>query len=601
MEELLIRFAGVVVLAVGAQWLAWRLHLPSILLLLLVGFIAGPITGFLGPDVVPSEVLFPIVSLSVAIILFEGGLSLRFSELPENANVIFRLISIGAAATWVIASVAAHYILSIAWPIAILIGAILIVTGPTVVGPLLRQVRPKGRVGTILKWEGILIDPVGAIIAVIVFETLLLGELGESPELILLGVLQSLFVGFVLGLLASGLLIFVLRQYWVPDNLQNPVTLLVLLGFFAASNYISPESGLLTATLMGIIMANQRSVSIVHIIEFKENLQVLLIGILFILLASRVSLESLSEIGWQGLVFLAVLIVIARPVSVWLSTWRSGLTVQEKTFVSWMAPRGIVAASVASIFAFELAELNQPGAELLVPVTFLVIVGTVLFYSLTASPVARWLGISEQDPQGVLIVGAHELSREMASALQDQGFRAILVDTNPHNVFESQLAGLEAHYGNAISDDVLEELEFSGVGRLLALTPNDEVNSLASLHFPQVFSRAEVYQLPMMAGGTDAASKPSSLRGRYLFGPQVTYDFLVQEMDKGGTIRATPITDEFTYTDYQQHYDDRAIPLFLVTGRDQLLIYTGDYQPIPRAGQTLVSLVPAGAGENGTG
>ncbi len=601
MEELLLRFAGVVVLAVGAQWLAWRLHLPSILLLLLVGFIAGPITGFLGPDVVPSEVLFPIVSLSVAIILFEGGLSLRFSELPENANVIFRLISIGAAATWVIAGLAAHYVLGIGWPIAILIGAILIVTGPTVVGPLLRQVRPKGRVGTILKWEGILIDPVGAIIAVIVFEAILHGELGDSPELIVLGVLQSLIVGLVLGLLASGLLILVLRQYWVPDNLQNPVTLLVLLGFFAVSNYISPESGLLTATLMGIIMANQRSVSITHIIEFKENLQVLLIGILFILLASRVSLESLSEIGWQGLVFVAVLIVIARPVSVWLSTWRSGLTVQEKTFISWMAPRGIVAASVASIFAFELAELDQPGAEFLVPVTFLVIVGTVLFYSLTASPVARWLGISEQDPQGVLIVGAHELSREVAAALQDQGFRAILVDTNPHNVFESQLAGLEAHYGNAISDEVLEELEFSGVGRLLALTPNDEVNSLASLHFPQVFSRAEVYQLSMMTNGTDPASKPSSLRGRYLFGPELTYDFLAEELDKGGTIRATPITNEFTYTDYQQHYNDMAIPLFLVTGRDQLLIYTGDYQPIPRAGQTLVSLIPAGAGDDSTG
>lgn len=601
MEDLLIRFAGIVVLAVGAQWLAWRLHLPSILLLLLVGFIAGPITGFLAPEVVPSEVLFPIVSLSVAIILFEGGLSLRFSELPENANVIFRLISIGALVTWAIAGVAAHSILGIGWPIAILTGAILIVTGPTVVGPLLRQVRPKGRVGTILKWEGILIDPIGAIVAVIVFEAILQGELAEAPEIVLLGVVQSLVVGMLFGLLASGLLILFLRQYWVPDNLQNPVTLLVLLGFFAVSNYVSPESGLLMATIMGLVMANQRSVSISHIVEFKENLQILLIGLLFILLASRVSLESLSEIGWRGLIYLAVLIVIARPLAVWLSTWRSGLTIQEKTFISWMAPRGIVAAAVASIFAFELLELNQPDAELLVPVTFLVIVGTVLFYSLTASPVARWLGISEQNPQGVLIVGAHELSREVAAALKDQGFRAILVDTNAHNIFESQLAGLEAHYGDAISDEVLEDLEFSGIGRLLALTPNDEVNSLASLHFPQIFSRAEVYQLPMMTNGVESASKPSSLSGRFLFGPQVTYDYLADQLDAGATIRATPITEEFTYADYQSHYNNMAVPLFLVTERERLLIYCGDYQPLPRPGQTLLALIPAGAEDASTG
>lgn len=597
MEDLLIRFAGVIVLAVGAQWLAWRLHLPSILLLLLVGFVAGPITGFLGPGVVPSDILFPVVSLSVGIILFEGGLSLRFSELPDNANVIFRLISVGAAVTWAIAAVLAHYILNITWSLSILIGAILIVTGPTVVGPLLRQVRPRGRVGTILKWEGILIDPVGAIIAVIVFEAIVQEELTHAPELVLLGVLQSLIVGLVLGLLAAGLLIFVMRQYWVPDNLQNPVTLLTLMGFFAASNFLSPESGLLTATVMGIVMANQRVVSIAHIVEFKENLQVLLIGFLFILLASRVSLDSVSQIGWEGLLYVALLIVIARPVSVWISTVSSGLTVQEKGFISWMAPRGIVAASVASIFAFELTELNQPDADLLLPITFLVIVGTVLFYSLTAAPVARWLGISEQDPQGVLIVGAQELAREVARALQKLGFRAILVDTNPHNVFESQLAGLEAHYGDAISEEVLEELEFSGIGRMLALTPNDEVNSLASLHFPQIFSRAEVYQLPKMVNGAVGMNKPSHLRGRYLFGPQVTYDFLQEQLDQGATIRATPLTDEFTYADYQAFYDNRAIPLFLFTERQRLLIYTGDYQPLPRSGQTVVSLIPPGAGD----
>lgn len=591
-ENLLIQFAGVVVLAVGAQWLAWRLKLPSILLLLLFGFLAGPITGFLNPASLPNDILFPFVSLAVGIILFEGGLSLKVSELPANASVVFRLITLGAAATWLVGTLAAHYTVGISWPMSILLGAILIVTGPTVVGPLLRQIRPVGRVGTILKWEGILIDPVGAITAVLVFEAILHGELNQATGVIALGVLQSLVIGLVLGFAAAALLTLVLRQYWVPDSLQNPVTLMILTAAFALSNVLSPESGLMTATVMGVVMTNQRYVSIKHIVEFKETLQVLLIGILFILLASRLNLESFARIGWQGLAFLAIMIVIARPASVWLSTWRSGLDAREKTFLSWMAPRGIVAAAVASLFAFELAEFGETDSDLLLPMTFLVIVGTVLFYSLTARLVARRLDLAEKDAQGVLIVGADELGREIALALQDQGFRTVVVDTNHNNIRESQLAGLEAHYGSAISEDVLEDLEFTGIGRLLALTPNDEVNSLASLHFPEVFSRTEVYQLPITANGRQRSAVPAHLRGRFLFGADATYAQLMELVERGYTVKATSLTEQFTYADYQAYYQNQALPLFIVNDRKSLVILTGANQIAPRAGQTVIGLVP---------
>lgn len=591
-EQILVQFAGVIFLAVGAQWLAWQLKLPSILLLLLFGFIAGPLTGFLSPSMLPNEILFPFVSLAVAIILFEGGLSLKLSELPANASVFFRLITLGAAATWLIGAVAAHFTVSISWPISILLGAILIVTGPTVVGPLLRQIRPVGRVGTILKWEGILIDPVGAITAVLVFEAILHGELNNATGTIALGVAQSLVVGLVLGFAGAALLTLLLRQYWVPDSLQNPVTLMILVSAFALSNLLSPESGLMTATVMGVVLTNQRFVSIKHIVEFKETLQLLLVGILFILLASRLNLASFSRIGWQGIAFLVIMIVVARPAAVLLSTWRSGLDVREKTFLSWMAPRGIVAASVSSLFAFELAEFGEADADLLLPMTFLVIVGTVLFYSLTARFVARRLNLAEQNAQGVLIVGADTLGRSMATALQDEGFRTVLVDTNHNHILASQMAGLNAHYGSAISEDVLEELEFTGIGRLLALTSNDEVNSLASLHFPEVFSRTQVYQLPMTATGTRDSSVPAHLRGRFLFGPQSTYSYLMERIEAGDVIKATKLTDQFTYSDYQAHYDNQALPLFIMTDRKTLAIVTSDSQIAPKPGQTIIGLVP---------
>lgn len=597
-HNLLVQFAGVVVLAVGAQWLAWRLKLPSILLLLLFGFLAGPITGFLDPDALPNDILFPFVSLAVGIILFEGGLSLKVSELPATASVVFRLITLGAAATWLVGTLAARFVVGISWPISILLGAILIVTGPTVVGPLLRQIRPVGRVGTILKWEGILIDPVGAITAVLVFEAILQGELTDATGIIALGVMQSLVVGLVLGFAGAALLTLLLRQYWVPDNLQNPITLMILVAAFGLSNVLSPESGLMTATVMGVVMTNQRYVSIKHIVEFKETLQVLLIGILFILLASRLNLDSFVRIGWQGLVFLLIMIVLARPAAVWLSTWGSGLNTREKTFLSWMAPRGIVAAAVASLFTFELAEFGEPDAELLLPMTFVVIVGTVLFYSLTARLVARRLDLAEKDAQGVLIVGADHIGREIALALQDQGFRTVVVDTNHNNILDSQLAGLEAHYGSAISEDVLEDLEFTGIGRLLALTPNDEVNSLASLHFPEVFSRTEVYQLPITANGRQRSAVPSHLRGRFLFGREVTYARLQAMVEAGYTVKATKLTEKFTYADYQAYYNNQALPLFVANDRKSLLIMTGETQITPRPGQTIIALVPEVATEN---
>ncbi len=591
-ETRLIGLASIIVLGIGAQWLAGRLRLPSILLLLLLGFVAGPVTGLVKPDQLLGDLLFPVISLSVAIILFEGGLSLRLSELPNLSNVIFRLISIGALVTWLISALAAHYIVQLDWALSVLLGAILVVTGPTVVGPLLRQIRPKGNTGTVLKWEGILIDPVGAVLAVLIFEAILDGQFNQAPGMIGIGVLQTLAIGLVLGAVAAGLIIFLFRRYWVPDHLHNGMTLLMIAIAFVGSNMLHPEAGLLTVTVMGVVLANQRLVPIKHIIEFKENLQVLLIGTLFILLASRLQPGDIAAIRWEALVFVAILVFLARPLSVLLSTWRSDLNMKERIFLSWMAPRGIVAASVASVFAFELAEAGHAGAEQLVSLTFLVIVVTVSLYGLTAGYLARWLDLAERNPQGVLIVGAHDLARSIAASLQAHGFSTALVDTDRVKIQAAQAMGLTAYHGDALSEKLLDDIDLTGIGRILAMTSNNEVNSLVALRFQEVFGRAETYQL--LAGGFDEEQEniPHHLRGRYLFGAEITYARLQAELKKAAMIQATELNENFDYLTLQSLYDNQAIPLFLKSQRGKLAIYSNEYQPIPRAGQTLISLVP---------
>jgi hypothetical protein len=340
---------------------------------------------------------------------------------------------------------------------------------------------------------------------------------------------------------------------------------------------------------MGVALANQPWVSVRHILEFKENLQILLIGILFILLAGRVEISNLQQVGWNIIPYVAVLILISRPLAVWVSTWRSPLELKERTFLMWMAPRGIVAAAVASVFAFELIEAGYDGANSLVPVIFLVIVGTVVFYGLTAGPAARRLGLAEHNPQGALIIGAHQVARAIAGVLGQNGFRAVLVDSNQNHITKSQQEGFETYYGDALTEETLEELNLAGLGRLLAMTSNDEVNTLAVLHFPDIFGRSELYQLPnsSMTSGMTA----SHLQGRILFGPKVTYDLLQNRIAKGDTIEATTLTGSFDLSDYQMHYGDDAIPLFLISDSGKLTVYTADNQPTPKVGQTLISLL----------
>ena len=592
-EELLVGLATVIVLGIGSQWIAWRVNLPAILLLLIAGFVAGPITGFFDPNYVFGDLLLPLVSVSVGIILFEGGLSLKFSEFREIRKAVVNLVTIGVLVTWVLSSAASHFLFGLDFGLSVLLGAILVVTGPTVIIPLLRHVRPLGKSGSIMKWEGIVIDPIGAILAVLVFEAILSGGVAEASEQVVLSVIKAALIGGVSGLFGAYLIIIVLKRYWVPDFLQNPVALMTVVAAFTVSNYFQTEAGLLAVTVMGVVLANQKWVSVKHIIEFKETLRVLFISSLFIILAARLTTSEMAYLlNYKSVVFLVIMFFLVRPLCVFLSTYTSDLNLKEKIFLSWMAPRGIVAAAVSLVFALRLSEAGFEGAESLVDITFLVITVTVAVYGLTASPLARYLGLASPNPQGVLIVGAHSWARAIAKVLHESGFQVSLVDSNWANISAARNDGLKAYYENILLEDISEDVDLDGIGKLLALTSNEEVNSLSALHFVELFGRSQVYQLTKHSkfSARSEASIPQHLRGRLLFSSEATFDYLSERFISGAVIKKTTMTEEFDYESFMSLYEN-ALPLFIIKESGELIVCTADSEPAPQKGQQLIALV----------
>ena len=619
---------GILALGVGAQWLAWRLKVPSILLLLAFGFLAGPIAKLaFGPPyfldiaaVFEEKVLLSLVSLAVGLILFEGGLSLNFGEIRGVRNAVLCMVTVGAVVTWVIASLAAWMILGLPPGVATLLGAILVVTGPTVIGPLLRFVRPTGSVGKVLKWEGIVIDPIGALLAVLVFEAVAAGaRISEAATFWTFaeGAVTASVVGTGAGLLGALLILWMMRRYLIPDHLQVPVALGVAALAFTASNLAAPEAGLFATTVMGLALANQKTVRVSHILEFKETLVVLLIALLFIALSARLSLEQLRQIDpLRAAGFLAVLIVIARPLAVFASTagpLAGRVNFKDKLFLSWMAPRGIVAAAIASVFGLSLQQQNPPvpGAELLTPYVFLTIVATVAVYGLTAVWVAKRLGIANPENAGFLIAGAGPLARRVGKALQDAKVEVLLVDLNYSNIQQARLAGLPTMVANVLSPQVSERIEMTGIGRLLALTPNNEVNSLACLQHARHFGRSNVFMLSQESARQkekarrkgEASEKKSDVteevRGRVVFEGGTTYDVLDDLIGQGGEVRSTGLTRQFAYDDWRRVHDAdgrRAVVLFVIDEDGAVLVNAADKPIQPKSEQSIVSLTLEDAG-----
>ena len=575
--SLLAYLAFLLLLGVIAQWSAWRLKLPSILLLLIFGFALSHYTGTRIDDYLANEsALLSLVGFFVAIILFEGGLTLKLPELREAGTPVLRLCTLSVAISFVLTSIAAHWILDYHWYVCALLGAILVVTGPTVVAPLLRLIKPRRKVASIVKWEGIVVDPIGAVLAVLVFINIQEGGLNQGWDNVAIAIVKTLVVGLGLGFVLAKITEYLMSEHLIPDFLESMFFLALVGVAFAGSNAIQHESGLLTVTVLGVALANQKKVSVRHILEFKENLRVLIISLLFLMLSGRIRIDDIMDIWAKGLGFLAALILVVRPASIFLANLGTKTTTfKEQLFLSLLAPRGIVAAAVTSVFALELvhAAEKNPGDETfvviasqaneLVPLVFIVILGTVTFYGLLAAPLARKLGLSDANPTGILFAGADPWIRVVAKGLKDEGHHVLLLDTRFEKIAAARLEGLTAVRANILSEYAEEELDLAGLGHLVAATPNNEVNSLAAREFQHRFGKANVWQItPADVDAHHSKAVANHMRGRFCFlgGPRFTE--LSAFVRRGAEMKASKLTEVFTLGHFRQIYGDDAIILF---------------------------------------
>lgn len=605
-SNIALALALILVLGVVAQWIAWRARVPSILLLLLAGLAAGPLMRLwapesifvINPDELFGNLLMPLVGISVGLILYEGGLTLSFHEIRTVRRTVALLVSAGAMATFLIASFFAWLLLDLPAPLAILIGAILVVTGPTVIGPLLSHIRPSGTVGPVLKWEGIVIDPIGVTLAVLVFEVVRIGSVDQVAPAIVINILRTVIVGGGLGFISAFVLLRVISKYLVPDFLQNPVSLMLVVATFVVADTFQAESGLLATTVMGVVLANQSKADVRHILEFKENLRVLLISALFIVLGARLDLETMRVLNWPAIIgFVLVLIFIARPACVAVSTIGSGLSIREKAFLALMGPRGIVAAAGAAIFSLALetevanGRLELDKIDKIVPVVFTVIIATVAFYGLVAPFAAKRLGVSDENPQGLIMVGASAWVRSVAVKLKNLGVRVLLVDTNRINTRAAKMESLDAWHGSILAEYALQQLDLRGIGRVLALTPNDEVNTLALHRLGEHFDSAELYTLPLRVGKKEDQKTTVHGIGRHLFGSDVDLDSIESHFEHGWVIKATTLSEEFDFEDWRLLYGPKAVVMFGVSPTGQVWINASGRTMPAEPGWTIIGLV----------
>jgi len=590
--ELGLMLTGMLVVGFLSQWLAWWVRLPAILFLLLAGIVLGPVSGLLNPDKLLGNLLFPLVSLAVAVILFEGSLTLRFHELRGIGGAVRGLVSYGAIAALLLLAACAHWIAGLRWEIAWLFGALACVTGPTVIAPMLRTLRPTPRVANTLRWEGIVIDPLGALFAVLIYEAIVSRQEGHT-----IGVFVTMVgSGALIGALAAWLLALMLRRQLVPEYLHNYATLAMVLLAFSLSNAATHESGLLAVTVMGIALGNMCGVHIDDILDFKENLTTLLVSTLFILLAARLSWPLPDGMLSAGIAIFLVAQLVVRPLTVALATMGSALSWRERALISWVAPRGIVAAAVSALFALRLGELGLDGAEALVPLVFILIIGTVVVQSATARPLAKWLKVAEPEPRGVLIFGSDAVARAVGRALKEADVRVMLADDDWDGIRRARMEGLATFFGNPASPHAERHLDLAGIGRLLAMSTHRERNTLACVHYRQEFGREKVYRLRNLSPdeNTERAALADNLLAPPLFDEAMTHMRFAELLARGWRIKSTKLSATFDWPHFVEQYGSDSVPLFGVEEKGALRVASAKRELEPRPGWTVIVLVPPG-------
>lgn len=570
--------ASIIILGILAQWVAWRFKIPAILPLILIGLIVGPLATLYTDDgskfiepvwngqngLFPGESLYYFVSLAIGVILFEGGLTLKKGEILNVSSVIIKLISVAVIITFIGAGIAVHFIFGLSWKISLLFSALIIVTGPTVITPILRNIPLKRDVSAILKWEGILIDPIGALFAVLVFEFINAKAGAEYSSVALIDFGKVILFGFSFGFTFAHGLIYVIKKKIIPHYLLNVVTLAVVLGVFVLADTFAHESGLLAVVIMGIIMGNTNLPNFKDLLYFKESLSVLLISILFILLAANINYEDLLLVyNLKSLYLFLIIVFLIRPVGVFLSSINSNLKFNEKMFISWVGPRGIVAAGIASLFGIKLANKGVEDAEFITPLVFMIVLGTVLLNATTARPFAKLIGVFLKNSSGILIIGSSSFSRIIAKYLKENKRHVVVIDNNQSNIDEAKKMGLDAFTADIFSDDLQDNIELSDIGYLMALTGNTSINKKALENFQKEFGENGTFRVISPEEMNDPENNPNE----GLFSHTDDYIKLVNLSRRYPEIHETKINsqDHFQGLIEITKADPDVIPIFIKT------------------------------------
>ena len=608
-------------LGIGAQWLAWKLQRPAIVLMAIAGLIFGPLVGFLlglpmpsfihdflgpfrlDPQVDFGDVYRPMIGIAVAIILFEGGLNLKFKDLGDAKRAVIRMVILAGPIAWGLGTLAAHYLVGLRWDMAAMVGGLFIVTGPTVIMPLLRQAHLQTKPANILKWEGIVNDPLGALFAVVVFEFIRLTQIEASMAMVFGRIAFAAILGTAVGIVSGIGMAWAFRRGVIPEYLKAPVVLAWVLVIYVLANTLADETGLLAVTALGMTMANTKFASMVEMRRFKENIAIILVSGVFVMLTATLTPAILKAFIFDPGVafFVLAMMFLVRPIAVMVGTLWSGVSWKESLLVSLIAPRGIVAVAVAGLFAAEMNALGREDGLVFVPLAFALVFATVLFAGFFIGPLAHMLKLDSGDGDGVLIVGANPWSLGLAKALKELHIKVTVADTNWRRLRGARLEGHNTFYGEVLSENADYSLDHSSFNVLIAATPNEAYNSLVCVEFAPELGRHRVFQIGAKENDEDdAESIAFTSRGRTLSSRGRSFDALTRDWWGGWRFRSTNLSEEYTLDDL---YKDRGDDLDLILARkpDGTLEFIQPGQEFRAQGATVLSFCPAKDKESARG
>ena len=592
MQEQALVIALVGVLGIGAQWIAWRTGWPAIVLMLFAGFLAGPILGIIDPHHAFGELLEPMVAIGVGLILFEGGLSLNFRELRQTGGAVWRLVVFGVPIAWTLGSLACYYIAGLVWPVAILFAGILVVTGPTVVMPLLRQSSVATRPAAVLKWEAIVNDPFGAMCAVIAYEYFRESANGASLFDVVPALIFAALASAVLGYAAAWVIAWSFPRGLVPEYLKAPVLLVTVVALFVGSNMIQQETGLVAVTIMGIALANMKVDSLRDIHPFKQNIAVIAIAGIFVLLSASLEWESLRLLEWRFIGFLLAILFLVRPATILLSLAFSKTPWNERLFLAWIAPRGIVAVAISGLFALRLSDLGYEDGSILISLSFAVVVVTIVAHGFTIGIVAKWLGLTGSTTPGILLVGATPWSIALARELKQIDVPATIADTSWWRLSRARQQGIDTFHGEILAEATEHTLDMSHYSALVAATENEAYNALVCNEFAPEIGRDAVYQLGEAGHHDDPRALPTSIRGRSLFASGVDMGEMHRRQEEGWEFRKTRLSEQFGFAEAQEALPEGADFLMLIRKSGALRFFTHAARPTPGPDDIVLSYSP---------